>query len=327
MADKQISRVIFKRELLLIFLLCLVSFSSSGQQNWTIFRGNQQLTGSVSASMPDKPQLLFSYQTGDDIKASPVVSDQIIYCGSTDGFMYAVGFDGKLKWKFDAGNGIEAPALVINGSVVFGSLDGLLFRLDKNSGKQIWKYKTDNQIMGSANWLKNGSKVSLVVGSYDYNLHIVGFEKGDSIWQYEADNFINGAPAIWMKDAVFGGCDGFLHLVNIVTGKLNKKIKLETYVASSPVIEGKQAYVGDYEGRFFSIDLESGKINWTYDDPEKNLPFIASPALSGNYVVIGNQDRFIYCFDKTTGKVIWKARTSNRVESSSVVASGIRFRG
>jgi outer membrane protein assembly factor BamB len=69
--------------------------------------------------------LLFSFQTGDDIKASPVATDQAIFCGSTDGFMYAIGFDGKLKWKFEAGNGIEAPALLLNGSVVFGTLEGL----------------------------------------------------------------------------------------------------------------------------------------------------------------------------------------------------------
>jgi outer membrane protein assembly factor BamB len=213
-------------------------------QTWTIFRGNQQLSGAISASLPEKPKLLSSFQTGDDIKASPVISGQTIFCGSTDGTMYAIGFDGKLKWKFDSGNAIEAPALLLDGSVVFGQLDGLFYRLDEKSGKQIWKYKTDNQIMGSANWLKVGSQYRLVVGSYDYNLHAVGFAKGDSIWRYESDNYINGAPGIYGKNAVFGGCDGFVHLVNIETGNVFKKIKLETYVASSPVIDGKFAYMG-----------------------------------------------------------------------------------
>jgi outer membrane protein assembly factor BamB len=314
-------RMVGRISLLISYFLFLISFSSSAQQ-WPIFRGDQQLTGTTQAALPDKPKLLFSYQTEDVIKASPVVTGQTIFCGSTDGFMYAIGFDGKLKWKFNAGNGIEAPALLINGSVLFGTLEGLFFRLDDKSGKKIWQYKTDNQIMGSANWLKTGNRISLVVGSYDYNLHAVGFVKGDSLWRYESDNYINGAPAIWTKYAVFGGCDGFLHLVNIPEGKLFKKIKLQTYVASSPLIEGNKAFVGDYEGRFFCVDLEAGKIVWTYDDPGKNLPFLASPALSGNFIVVGNQDRFIYCLDKTTGKEIWKVKASSRVESSSVIASG-----
>ena len=36
--------------------------------------------------------------------------------------------------------------------------------------------------------------------------------------------YINGAPALYEKYAVFGGCDGFLHMVNIETGKVFKKI-------------------------------------------------------------------------------------------------------
>jgi len=250
---------------LIFFALFLITiWSSTAQSSWTIFRGNQQLSGTTSANLPEKPKLLCSFQTGDDIKTSPIVDDQTIYCGSTDGSMYAVGFDGKQKWKFVSGNAIEAPALFLDGSVVFGTLDGMFFKLNAKTGKQIWKYKSDNQIEGSANWLKVGKQIRLVVGSYDYNLHCVGFTKGDSIWRYESDNYINGAPAIYGKYAVFGGCDGYVHLVNIETGKVFKKIKLDTYVASSPVIDGKHAYVGDYEGRFFCIDLEAGKVEWSY---------------------------------------------------------------
>ena len=152
-------------------------------------------------------------------------------------------------------------------------MDGWFFRLDAKTGKQIWKYKTDNQIVGSANWIKSGNSYKLAVGSYDYYLHGVGFEKGDSLWQYESDNFINGAPAIYKNNAVFGGCDGFIHVVNMETGKALKKIKLDTYVASSPLVEGDLLYVGDYEGRFFAVDLAKGTIKWTYDNPDKNLPF------------------------------------------------------
>jgi len=105
-------------QILIIPFCCLIVGSAVAQSSWSIFRGNHQFTGTTSASIPDKPKLLFSFQTGDDIKASPVVSGQTIFCGSTDGSMYAVGFDGKLKWKFVSGNAIEAPALLLNGSVV-----------------------------------------------------------------------------------------------------------------------------------------------------------------------------------------------------------------
>ena len=217
-----------------IVIFNALTISGSMAQSWAIFRGNQQLTGATPATVPEKPKLLSSFQTGDDIKSSPVVDGQTIFCGSTDGTMYAVGFDGKLKWKFVSGNSIEAPALVIDGSVLFGQLDGLFYRLDEKTGEEIWKYKTDNQIMGSANWMKVGNQVRLFVGSYDYNLHCFGFPKGDSIWRYESDNYINGAPALYGKNAVFGGCDGFMHLVNIETGKVSKKLNWKPTLLRRP---------------------------------------------------------------------------------------------
>lgn len=302
-----------------LFILSGIANPVFAQSPWSIFRGNQQLTGFSNTELPAQPKLLFSFQTDDDIKSSPVVAENTIFCGSSDGKLYAIDFSGNLKWKFDAGNVIEAPPLYLNGSVIVGSMDGWFFRLDAKTGKQIWKYKTDNQIVGSANWVKSGNTYKLAVGSYDYNLHGVGFEKGDSLWQYESDNFINGAPAIYKNNAVFGGCDGFIHVVNMDTGKALKKIHLDTYVASSPVVEGDFLYVGDYEGRFFAVNLAEGVIKWTYDNPDKNLPFIASPSLGGNFIVIGNEDRDLYCIRKTDGSLAWKVRLSNRINASSVV--------
>jgi outer membrane protein assembly factor BamB len=37
---------------------------------------------------------------------------------------------GKLLWKFETGNAIEAPALIHENTVFIGNLDGTLFALD-----------------------------------------------------------------------------------------------------------------------------------------------------------------------------------------------------
>jgi len=309
------------RYLTLVFLLVLsLNQTVFSQSEWPIFRGNQQLTASVNTALPNQLQLLASFQTEDDIKASPVVKDGIIYCGSTDGYFYAFNLKGELKWKFNAENAIEAPAVLLDGKVIFGSLDGWLFCLNQGDGTVVWKYKTDNQIIGSANWHTTNGQTVLAVGSYDYFLHGVGLAGGDGLWKYESDNFINGAPALYKNSVVFGGCDGFLHLVNLQTGQVARKIELSTYMASSPAIVGNEAYIGDYEGRFFAVDLESGVVRWTYDNVEKNLPFIASPAISGNHIVAGNEDRQLYCFSRKDGTLVWTKRLSNRINSSSVIA-------
>ena len=42
-------------QILLVQIFCFLSLIS-GAQSWSIFRGNQQLTGATTASVPDKTQ-------------------------------------------------------------------------------------------------------------------------------------------------------------------------------------------------------------------------------------------------------------------------------
>ncbi|WP_372772446.1 PQQ-binding-like beta-propeller repeat protein [Mangrovibacterium sp.] len=311
----------------IVQILVLVGFAFSGfcQSEWPIFRGNQELTASASADLPADLRLIASFQTDDEIKASPVIKNGVIYCGSTDSWFYAFDLNGHLKWKYKAENGIEAPAVLLNGKVIFGCLDGSLICLNEKDGSLFWQYKTGNQIVGSANWKVIGGQTVLAVGSYDYYLHGVNLADGKGIWKYESNNFINGAPSLFQKSVVFGGCDGFLHVVDLQTGKVAKKIELSTYLASSPAIVGNMAYVGDYDGRFFAVDLDAGSVIWTYDNPQKDLPFIASPAIQNNWIVLGNEDRQLYVINRKDGKLVWTKRLSNRINSSSVISASSVF--
>lgn len=305
---------------ILTFIL-LLNISAFSQSEWPIFRGNQQLTASVSTDLSLPMELLASFQTDDEIKASPVVKDGIIYCGSTDGNMYAIDFNGNKKWSFTADNSIEAPAILLDGKVIFGSMEGTLYCLNQLDGSLVWQYQTDAQIIGSANWTTVNGKTVVAVGSYDFYLHGVDLETGEGLWKYESANYINGAPALYKNAVAFGGCDGFLHLVNLGTGEADQMIELATYMAASPAIVDNIAYVGDYEGDMFAVNLDTGELAWSYMDEEMNLPFIASPAVSGKYIVLGNDGRSLFCYDRTNGSLIWTQRLSNRINSSSVIAN------
>jgi len=303
----------------LLFVFVNDVFSQSSD-SWPVFRGNQQLTGISGSSVPDNPELLWTFQTGDNIKSAPVVSDGKIVIGAANGIVYCLDTNGKLIWKFETSNSIEAPALIYEGTVFIGNLDGTLYALDLGTGEVKWEYDTDNQIIGSANYWREKGITYILAGSYDYFLHCVNSQTGEVIWKYESDNFINGAPACLDGQTFFGGCDGFLHVVDIVSGQPKKKIDVATYVPGSPAMEKGIAYLGDYDGRFFQVDLEGEKTSWVWEHGETSLPFIASPAISGNRVVNANHNKFLYCFDKNTGKKLWEHNTGNRVEASPVIA-------
>lgn len=308
--------------ILFIFIVAFCTGSVQAQQNnnWNIFRGNQALTGYTNMIIPSDPDILWSYKTEAEIKASPVIKNNKIIIGSTDGSVYCINTVGKLIWKVNTGNAIEASALILNNRVYVGNLSGTLFCLDLNNGSKIWEYKTDNQIMGSPNWWQKDGKTYILVGSYDYFLHCVNATNGHGIWKYESNNFLNGAVAIDNDKAIFGGCDGFLHVVDILSGKAHAQIEIATYVAGSACIEDNKAYIGDYDGQFSCVNLDNQKIEWQWKNKESMLPFIASPSLVENNIIIGNRDKFVYCFDKKTGELKWKTNTGNRIDASCIVS-------
>lgn len=288
---------------------------------WNVFRGNQALTGTTLFELPSNPEILWTYKIDDEIKSSPVSCSNKIIIGSGDGYVYCFDLAGKLVWKFNSGNTIEAPAIILEGNVFVGNLGGSLFSLNLNTGRMNWEYKTDNQISGSPNYWKTGENLYILVGSYDYNLHCVDARSGKMKWKYESNNFINGAAACESGIAVFGGCDGYLHMVDINSGKLKNKIEVATYVAGSASLSGNYAFVGDYDGRFTCVDIKAQKILWQWKDETTNLPIICSPSVLKDRILTGNDNKYVYCLEKTTGKLKWKFNTGSRVESSTIASS------
>lgn len=286
---------------------------------WGNFRGDTRLTGVSETKLPDRPGLLWNFNTQDGIKASPVVCDGIIVVGTVTGKLFGINSDGTLRWKIDTENGIEAPALIVDGIVYAGNLDGTLYAIDLRTGNIRWTYQTENQIMGAPTYYSEGGKSVVMVGSYDYYLHGVDPGTGKGLWKYETYNYINGTCAIYDGKAVFGGCDGYIHQVGVISGKVHTSTEISSYVASSGCVDGDFVFVGDYDGRFTALNLKEKKVSWRFENREANLPFLGSPAVRGDNIYIGNRDKFLYCLNKRDGALVWKYNTGSRVDASPVV--------
>jgi len=319
------SKISRYRGLFAILLFMFFPFSNASSQTseeWNIFRGDPSLSGYSQAKIRFPLDLKWTYQADDAIVAAPVIGNNTIFVSSIGGFVYAIDFNGNMKWKFEVDNSIEAPALYLNGKVYVGDFSGYLYALDAQTGKQIWIYETENQIMGSPNFFYRKNKLYILVGSYDYFLHCVDGETGKNVWKYESNNFINGAPAIGNNLAMFGGCDGFLHMVNLETGKADYTLEVATYIAGSVAVSDNLAYTGDYDGLFSCLDLNKKEIKWQFDNPSSNLPILGSPSISSGKVVIGGQDKYLRCFD-INGKEIWSFNAGGRLDASPVIVRNV----
>jgi outer membrane protein assembly factor BamB len=323
---------IYTLSCLLLFSLLMQSCTQKerieGQQkniltaSWPIFRGDARLSGVSGEVISDSLKLLWTFQTEDEIKSSPVIGNNLVYIGSTDGKVYSINLiDGQQKWVFDTGNTIEAPPLLVDSTIFIGSLSGMFYALDANSGQLNWQFETDGQILGSANWItpQTGKNKWILVGNYDNFLYCFDSDNGKLKWKYETSNYINGAPATDNKNVIFGGCDELVHIVSGQDGSKVGEVLAGSYIAGSAAFISNHAYLGHYGEKLICIDLEQKKIVWEYGDEKDSGAFFSSPAVSDNYVIIGSRDRYLHCINRENGKRIWRFRTRDDIDSSPVI--------
>ncbi len=299
--------------ILIITGLSLYYFSKINRSN---INGGHNLQNTANFTIPTEVEIKWNFQTGSEIKSSPVVLENHIVVGSTDGFVYCLDLQGNLLWKFQAVNAIEATALVYGNTVFVGCLGGILYALELNTGKKLWTYKTGNQITAAPNIWSDGRKTYLLIGSYDFFLHCVDAATGLGVWKYETNNFLHAQIAVENNFAVFGGCDGNLHVVDIPTGKKIAKTALATYIAGAAILENGLAFIGDYDGKVSCVDFLNQTVLWSFESHDRQLPFIGQPVIQGNRLLIGSRDRFVYSLSRSTGELLWYTNTGSSVDAS-----------
>ena len=289
-------------------------------KDWPMFRGGQGLLGRAGGTLPDSLELLWKFETGDQVKSSPTIVDDMVYVGSADANMYAIGLeDGKEVWKYQTPDMIESTPCVVDGSVYVGCSDGFLYALEAKTGTFRWKYETEGEILGAANWMRSPDNAGLwiLIGSYDSRLYCVEAANGRAVWTYETGDRINGSPAVSDQKTAFGGCDAIIHVVSLVDGTKALGIDGGSYIAGSAAFIDGQIYVGNYDNVFVRADVADKKIVWEY--AESDAAFFSSPAVGGDVVIFGGRDKKVHCIGRDDGKVVWTFQTLGEVDSSPAI--------
>lgn len=217
----------------LSILILLLFVIHSVSADWTSFRGNPQLTGVSDAQLPEKLELLWAFQTGDMIESTAAVVEGTAYIGTLDGILYAIDTQtGKSTWKYEATDSIKSSPSVKDGFIYFGDSGGIFHAVDVATRKMKWQYTTEGEIISSANFA--GDRV--LFGSYDGFLYCLNIKNGKLAWKYETEGYVHGTPAIYENFVIVTGCDSYLRVINIADGKQKQQINLGAYVGASPAI-------------------------------------------------------------------------------------------
>jgi eukaryotic-like serine/threonine-protein kinase len=311
----------------LLFTLLLaapIHAQDTPADNWSQFRGNQNLTGVSLSNVPNNLKQIWTYDAGDSIESSAAIVGGTVFVGSQKGELTALNVDtGAVYWKYtiDSPIGESSPAYS-NGVVYVGDLGGWLHAVNANDGKKIWAFKAGSEIKSSP--VVVGDRV--LIGSYDQHLYCVSTRTGSLLWKVRTNGPVHATPSVSNGVAYIAGCDELFRAIRIADGKEIFSVSSDAYTGASPALRGNAAYYGTFDNEVLMVDLTAHRVAWRYQHPQRKFPFYSSAAVTNDRLVVGGRDKFVHGLG-LDGKAVWTFGTRARVESSPAIAGGRVFVG
>jgi outer membrane protein assembly factor BamB len=313
--------------------------------DWPMFHGGPDLTGLTPDNGPDAPVLRWQpIDTGNAIKASPVVVNGMLYVGNVAGDFYAVeAASGQIVWTKALDGEIHSTAAIHDGVAYVMDETGKLHGLSVSDGTELsnWPKGTGN---GDWDWgspaVHNGDV--FIASSTGW---VRSYETGSGAQNWSA--YVGGQPDCMISvgnDTVFAGTHNFdsssptLVALDEATGSQLWSYQYSAHhggvygmvncngaaVADADGEPGPEVYFGvhNWDGvgnQAVCLDADTGSELWTASIGGNST---STPAVHEGKVFIGSDDNHLYCLDAQTGAELWKYLTGDDVWASPVIAGG-----
>ncbi len=266
-------------------------------------------------------------------------------------------------WTFSSEqHGFEATAVIADGLVYVGSLDGNFYVLNLEDGKEKWRYHTELGFSARRPSTMAAYSSAMPTASSTVSRpppanrcgpprqtprstpgrtstrtrcssvprtprSIATKRPADKlVWKYAIGDQIRCSPTIVDGKAFLAGCDAKLHIVDLEKGEATATVEIDAPTGSTPAVGGTRVFFGTEGSSFFGIDWQQAKVIWNMKSP-RNMPFRSSAAVTDEEVIFGGRDKQIYALDPADGHELWKFATRSRVDSSPVVVGQRVFVG
>ena len=249
--------------------------------------------GIVGTPVPDNPT--FNHRA-----ATPLLLDGVIYCGSSDGGLYAIAATtGAKLWRYNA----RAPVFSGVGlhgadTLMFGTMDGSVILLDRRTRQEILRVRTGGGVVTTP--LVAAGK--LVVGSRDYLLYGYDLDDGTPTWKFSYwFSWIESTPVL-ADGLIYIGASDYSRVTALdpATGKARWATPVRGMNWGSPLVTADTLFTGTvaqnlsgtaiaHVGGIMALDRATGAVKWQL---LANLPpengfggYPGSLALAGDKVI------------------------------------------
>ncbi len=306
---------------------------------WPTFRRDHRNTGRSPLPARGDETSPWFFETGKGIFSTPVIDrDGTAYVGSADHVFYAVGSDGRERWRFETGEIVDSAAALgpaLPGeppSVTVISGDGLMRRLrteGPGAPAPLWTFDARSAPgSGFNDWFEGNVAVgfdgTLYAGNTNFNYYAVGSD-GQLRWTYPTGSNNWSAAALAEDGTLFwGSLDGKVHAVTSAGRELWTKRTLGFVAASAALGSDGTVYIGSFDSNLYALDPKTGSVRWKFptgDHIYASVALGADAAGRTNALYFGSADGVFYALD-SEGRLRWKYDSGDPIRSSPALGAG-----
>jgi len=197
-----------------------------------------------------------------------------IVTGTSRGEVWSMDLTGRSLWRTALHEPVEAPPLVHDTMVLVGTISGGLYALDRESGRQLWKFQGYGSFLGTL-YVHEG----VVYGLTSRNkLYAVALETGQLHWSREHETpqvyTVRGHSSLarYRNLLIYGLSDGRLMSIDLQRrGEIYWTADLEqggdeNYLDAdaTPLVLEDRLFAASYRKGVVALSAETGEVEWRY---------------------------------------------------------------
>jgi outer membrane protein assembly factor BamB len=240
--------------------------------------------------------------------AAPLLLDGMIYCGSSDGGLYAVdaGTGAKL-WRHEAGAPVYSGVGLDGDDILtFGTMDGSVVLLDRHSRREILRVKTGGSVVTTP--IVAGNR--LIAGSRDYLLYGFNRTDGTLAWRYSYwFSWIESSPVL-VDGLLYIGASDYSRVTALdpATGRAHWSTPVRGMNWGSPLVTANAVVTGTvaqniegtaiaHQGGIMALNRVTGAVKWQFpaaSPPENGFGgYAGSLTLASDKIIAAGFDGYL----------------------------------
>jgi len=290
-------------------------------------------------SHPLAPAPVWTHRLGSGTWAPPVVDQNVIYLGTSDGKFHAVNAtDGAGLWVWPGTQGIDGRAVVSADTVYFVDTRFNLVALGRADGTLRWRTPLhDEKIAGHPapdNPTFNHRAPTpllldgiLYVGSSDGGLYALEAATGVKLWRHDAGAPVFSGVALHGPDTLmFGTMDGSVVLLDRRTQREILRVHTGGGVVTTPLVVGDKLIAGSRDYLLYGFNLTDGSVAWKFSYWFSWIE--STPVLRDSLVYVGASDYSrVTALDPASGRARWATEVHGMNWGTPLVTADRVFTG